>query len=371
MSIGDEREVRQRLGAALDTITPSPAPVAATLRKGRAVRARRRIGVAAGLAIAVGIGLAVPLLVHQVVRQAPLSHGRQTATLNPVAAVAPHGVIGSGRIDGHRWQLLAQKPGADGMPRNQRCFLAAGAAGNAQGCGQAGPFTGGPGDPVGFATLGNSRGQIQYGLVAPQVTRLVVTLGNGTALVVYPTEAYGQRYAAFAIPLPLAISRVVAYAGQAELRHAVPFNSASGAIIATWLRPAQPGLPRSAHRIGSGRADGQAWSETVHVGPWGYCFTGIIGGCFDTVSRSLGNRVGALTGLGPAKTNWVVGTGTAAVDHVRVTLSGGSSLKVAAVDAGGPRFFAFAIPQGARLVRVDYYTASGSLVAREPASQIG
>jgi uncharacterized protein YfaP (DUF2135 family) len=67
----------------------------------------------------------------------------------------------------------------------------------------------------------------------------------------------------------------------------------------------------------------------------------------------------------------VVGTGTAAVDHVRVTLSGGSSLKVAAVDAGGPRFFAFAIPQGARLVRVDYYTASGSLVAREPASQIG
>jgi hypothetical protein len=82
------------------------------------------------------------------------------------------------------------------------------------GCGQAGALTGGADDPVGFATLGNGRGQIQYGLVAPQVTRLVVRLGNGSALEVHPTEAYGQRYVAFAIPLPLEITRVAAYSGR-------------------------------------------------------------------------------------------------------------------------------------------------------------
>jgi hypothetical protein len=333
------------------------------------VRARRRIGVAAGLAVAVGIALAGPALVRQVVRQVPLSPGPQTATLDAVGPVARHGVIGSGTIDGKSWRLVAQQPGADGVAKDQ-CFLAQGAASASQACGPASPSAGGPGDPVGFASLSDSHGQVLYGPVAPQVTRVTVALGNGTVLVVHPAEAYGQRYAAFAIPLPLAVTRVVAYAGRAELRHAVPFNSASGAVVAVWLRPGQEGLPRSRALIGSGRVDGRAWSETVHVGPWGYCLTGALAYCFDTVSRSLGNRVSGFTGLGPGQTNWVMGTAGAAVDHVRVTLSGGRSLRVPAVRAGGPRFFAFAIPKGARLVRVGYYTAARRLVARQLASQL-
>ena len=83
MSIDEEREVRQRLGAALDGMTPSPAPVAATLRRGRTLRVRRRIGVAAGLAVAVGVGLAVPILGNQFVRQAPVSPGRPAAVNSP------------------------------------------------------------------------------------------------------------------------------------------------------------------------------------------------------------------------------------------------------------------------------------------------
>jgi len=88
------------------------------------------------------------------------------------------------------------------------------------------------------------------------------------------------------------------------------------------------------------------------------------------VSRSLGNRVSAFTGLSPKTTSWVVGTGSADVDHARVTLSGGRTLTVPAVDTGGPRFFAFAIPKGTRLVRVDFYTASRRLVASQSARQI-
>ena len=53
MSVNDEREIAERLGGALRASMPSPAPVGAVLRKGRAIRARRRI--AAGLTAAAAV----------------------------------------------------------------------------------------------------------------------------------------------------------------------------------------------------------------------------------------------------------------------------------------------------------------------------
>ena len=45
-----------------------------------------------------------------------------------------HGLIGSGRIDGRKWSLVAQKPGAGGVGKNTECFLASGAVSKEQGC---------------------------------------------------------------------------------------------------------------------------------------------------------------------------------------------------------------------------------------------
>ena len=42
MSIDGERELRLRLDSVLEAITPSPAPVPATLRRGKTIRIRRR-----------------------------------------------------------------------------------------------------------------------------------------------------------------------------------------------------------------------------------------------------------------------------------------------------------------------------------------
>ena len=56
MSTDHEREIRDRLGGALDTIAPPSPPVGAVLRQGRAIRVRRRVAVAAGLAAVVGAG---------------------------------------------------------------------------------------------------------------------------------------------------------------------------------------------------------------------------------------------------------------------------------------------------------------------------
>jgi hypothetical protein len=65
MSIDDERELRQRLDAALGTITPRPAPVGAVLRRGRTVRTRRRVAVGACVAVAAAVGLSVPAWLHR------------------------------------------------------------------------------------------------------------------------------------------------------------------------------------------------------------------------------------------------------------------------------------------------------------------
>lgn len=279
-------------------------------------------------------------------------------------------MIGSGTIDGKRWQLVAQRPGTDGATGNGQCFLARGAVPSDLACFGATAPSGGSGDPVGFASIGSGPAQALYGPVAPGVTRVTVTLAGGTMLRLRPTEAYRQRYVAFAIPLPLAIIRVVAYSARGEISEAVPFNTAGGDTVGVWLGPGQPGPPRVTRVIGSGTVDGSAWSQSVHAGPWGYCFTGPTGGCFDTVSRSLGNRVGSVTGGGHGSANWAVGTASAAVSYVRALVSGGRSVTARTVDVGGPRFFAFAIPKGFTLVSVGWYASSGHEVASESASQI-
>ena len=355
MSSDDERDLRQRLGSALDTITLPPAPVDAVLRKGKARRTRRHVGAAIGLAVVVGIGVAVPALVHQAVHQAPVSPAKNpTVTVNPVGPGSPRGLIGSGRINGKKWRLVVQKPGTAGAGKNEQCIQASGAASATSACGPL--FTTESAHPVGL----NNLGLAYFGVLAPGVTGVTVTLADGAVLVLHPVEAYGQRYVAFAVPHSLPIARAVAYSGHTELEYAVPFNSSIGALFATWLRPGQRGLPRGTYRIGSG--------ETVHAGPWGYCMTGAVAGCLETDSPALGNSAGLFLSAGPGGADWVVGTATSVVNHVRVHLSGGRILTARAVDCGGPRFYAYVVPKGHKPLRVDYYSVFGHLLASQKAN---
>jgi hypothetical protein len=363
----DEQDLRQQLGRVMEVVTPSPAPVGPTVRQGRGIRVRRRAGVAAGLAAVVGVAVAVPSLLHAAA-QAPVSPTPPSVTVNPAGAEAKDGVIGSGRINGQRWRLVAQPPGTDGVPKGTMCFLVTGAGMNGQECLPS--IAGSGGAPPAFASIGGGRAQAQYGVVPPAVTRVTVTLADGTVLVLHPTEAFGQHYVAFATPLPLAISRAVAYAGRSEISYTVPFPSATGNVFTFWLKAGQRGLPRASYRIGSGNVDGNAWSETVHVGPWGYCFTGGQSNCFGTQVRSFDIRDGLLSASGLRTTGYVIGTAALPVSRVRVILSGGPSVTVRVVNAEGLRFFAFAIPRGTKLVRVVYLAASGRQGASEPVSQI-
>jgi hypothetical protein len=96
MSIVDERELSERLSGVLDAITPSAPPVGAALRDGKLIRARRNIGITAGLAVAAGFVVAMPALLHQPGRPGA-TPVRPTVTVRQLCPSTRHGVRGPAR----------------------------------------------------------------------------------------------------------------------------------------------------------------------------------------------------------------------------------------------------------------------------------
>ena len=76
MSTSAEQELRQRLSAVLDEMTPGPAPVGAVIRRGRAVRRRRIAGATAAALAAVAAVAGFSSLGLRLPSQAPVAPGR-------------------------------------------------------------------------------------------------------------------------------------------------------------------------------------------------------------------------------------------------------------------------------------------------------
>ncbi len=276
MRIDDERDLHERLESAFSAITPRPAPIDGAVRRGKAIRVWRRAAVAAGAAAVVAIGVfAVPSLLHRSAAPGPVAPvGPYTVT---VQAPGPHsapGLIALGTIDGQGWQFTAAKPGS-APGRNEQFFTTsrAGVRGErghpAQH--QRWPWT--TRNPVSFSALTCGPVQVQYGAVQADVTYVAVRLDNGIVLILHPVTVYGVRAVAFAIPVGAGVAEATAYSRHGEIAAAIPFNDPSGvADFGVWLKPGQPGLARASGRIGSGTADGSAWSATAYLGPWGICF---------------------------------------------------------------------------------------------------
>ena len=277
MRIDDERDLHEQLEVAFGAITPRPAPVDGATRRGRAIRVRRRVAVVAGAAAVVAIGaLAVPSLLHRSAAAGPVAPvGGNTVT---VQAPGPHsapGLIASGTIDGRRWQLTAAKPGTGAPGPGEQIFTTSGPAFE----GHAGPqpwpaLVVNGADSVPFSGgLVIGPVQVMYGAVPADVTYVAVRLGNGAVLTLHPAAVYGVRAVAFAVPVGARIVDAAAYSQQGEIAAAIPFNDSNGrAYFGLWLTPGQHGLARASGRIGSGTANGTAWSVTAYLGPWGICY---------------------------------------------------------------------------------------------------
>ena len=359
MSIDDEQELRQRLDSVLEAITPSPAPVPATLRRGRTIRFRRRVGVVAGLAAAVGVALAAPGLVHQIIRQAPVTPvpHKWVLTVYPPGPHPSKGEIAWGTVNGKRWQINV----TSGTVPGDLCFEL-----NRQdpSCGSP-PSSPDQSDPVSFVGSADYKGvDYMYGAVRPDVARVVIALADGTRLTLHPYPGLRQRWVAFPVPADVAIASATVYSKRSELAYAVP----QGDNFVAWLRPGERGLPRATYPIASGVLDGVHWSVVVYVGPWGTCAIiaqrGSTGGGCDPAQSLAATGNASFGGAGtPTGGTIIDGTASPSVAYVVGTLSDGRTIRARAVDIGGPRYWACAVPVRQRLQKVVFYTASGQQVA--------
>ena len=362
----DERDLHERLDRALEMITPRPAPVNATVRQGRAIRWRRRSALAAGLAAVVAAGVvAVPALRDAVANHPPAT-SHYTATVQAPGPNSPPGLIAWGTVNGQRWQLIADKPGTAGAGRDEQHIRATGPAFGPDGLGSLVPVLAPDGtDPVSFEALSSGPTQSQFGAVRADVSYVTVRLGNGTVLTLHPVKIYGVRAVAFAVPVGAEIAEATAYSRYGETATAIPFNYPGGsATFGTWLGPGQHGLSRASGLIASGTADGQAWSATAYLGPWGICVESGVGGT--TTGECLPTRSTLATNLlfrGGGTPNVAGGVASVSVTRVVARVPGSPDVQVRPVAIGPQKFFAFPVPDGKKVVHWTAYDSSGHVVA--------
>jgi hypothetical protein len=357
MSVQDEHELRARLSTLLDNVEPRPAPVMRVVRRGKGIRMRRWISVAAGLAVIVAGAALIPGLL-QPHRVAPMEQLHYKVTMTRLAPSGKGRVIAAGVTNGHRWQVRLSGP-----PGNLT-IVSTGMS----------PMGASPvvaGWPVGFQDQsGGSRSDaLMAGTVSSGVTRLDISLPDGESVNLTPVTREGHRWVAVLLPPDVRIVRAVAYAGTRELAYSVPFGTIE---LAAWWRPGQVGPPRLTKLIGAGSTNGISWSDTAKIGPWGYCYTFHNGSdCIDSDTNPLLVRAGhviapitcgPLGNANPPKAA-ISGLAAAASNVRRVVLrySDGSTATFPAAAADG-RLVGYAIPENLSVVSSVEYGATGQVV---------
>jgi len=365
MSTSAEQELRERLSAVLDEMTPGPAPVGVVIRRGRWVRRRRIAGAtAAALAAAAAVagfswlGLRLP-------SQAPAAPHYPMVTVVQPRPGAPAGLIASGTVGLEHWSARVTKP------RHGLVCLNALPAGID--CGFTARPVGGPVNLEGGMVIHGYR--VLGGPVRPRVTRVEVLLADGQRLTLHPAPAWGHRWVAVGLPLQARVSRAVAYAGRTVYRYAIPWIAPGPNTFPSfsdWLRPGSPGLPRRVIQVASGTADGHRWSATEYTGPWGRCFAAQGGSeCMgaDGPRVEAGRLTQPMFSIPDGVHLVTVAPGVASL---RLDLSSGQQFRVVTrAGQGGQRFYGFVLPHGTGVVGWTAYGPDGKVLGSGPGATAG
>lgn len=389
MNSTEKQVLRQVLREETSQIENGPAPVDAILRRGRAIRARRRgaaVSCVAVLAVAVTVTAGMQAF-GTPGKPAPVALPGHPAghavTLNAADPRAPGGVFASGTADGAPWRLAVRNiagPGPWCLPAvmlnghdgdvlfyqpgltpliSNTAFLTN--PGSTDSGGQ-------PGAGYAFAEVGSG------------VTRLAVTLRDGARLIVRPVAVRlcGQRFHLAGFGYPAAgVARVAAYLGnRATLSYHPPATlfgpraSAPGAFAdpGLWYNT-KPGGGTASGPIGSGQAGGTTWRLSMSLGSGGQCYTGSAGRrgshgraeeCLPVQAPPAGVALSwvPLPPTAAAGLTGYAGLVSPRTGYVIARLSDGTARKLTPVDMGGRKYFGLAAGHGATLVRVTMYDAA-------------
>ncbi len=373
-----ERDLRTGIGVLLDDVRPSEAPVAAVLRKGRAVRLSRRLALAGGSAVVAAVAVVViaPVL---------WGGGRQP----PVARAGRAGVIAAGSIHGHPWRIVVdQKAGrlcAGETGLRQSC-VALRSLEHLSGLASLSGATVAEYLPHGLAGNGPPVWDALFGIVRPDVTKVVFTLTNSrqvrqlpgvsktvtwnSTIGLRPVAAAGYRWVGLMFQfLGASVDKATAYSGTRELGYSVPFYGGElrpGTYFVSWYAPGETGPAQESRYIATGGSGGNDWGVYVDAGPWGYCVSldapvadGAQQSCWSPASLSARPRVIMRGGSPSAVPRWIVGTAGPSVAYLRVTLANGKSDKVPVAVFSGQGFYAMQIGPGPAIAGWGAYDAAG------------
>jgi hypothetical protein len=351
-------DLRESLDEVLRAVNPGDPPVEEAIRRGKTIRARRRIGVSAAVAaVAVLAGAGYPALTHREAAPRPVTpaHKHVSVTVVPPGPHARAGTIAIGAIDGKAWQVYLANPKTNGAP-GQVCVAASGPAFGGSGLQPVcyPPQSPDSTNPVEWEALAvPGYAQASVGQVSADVSYVQVRLSDDVTLTLIPVRAYGTRYVAFASPPALAVASATAYLRGGQYLSAVPFNLPDGIpVFGMWQPPGQRAAAQVTKRIAAGSAGGKAWAVQAYVGPWGTCFvnTGLDAGqtpCVDD-STPLVTQMLGLPGDSPGV---VVGSAAAGVRYLTIALTDGAALRVTPVQVGSQQYFAFYLDKGQQQVR--------------------
>jgi hypothetical protein len=360
-------ELREELDRALRTVTPGPAPVDETIRRGKAMRFRRRaVRLASAIAV-VAVAASYPVLTRNAAAPpAPqlVQHGQHhdpLVTDGPAGTqhgaqgmVSSDGVIAEGHIGASRWQAVftsscfwtTVSPGGSGT-------------GSALGpsCGGMPPLGAAPGD---FETFSDGTTAGVLGAAAQDVTYFVLTFTDGQQLKLIPVTWQGTRYVAWAAPASMTIASISAHLGSpvsdsGEQATAIPLSLPGKLpMFGIWLRPGQPVPPRATTII-TATTDGQPWAVIAYEGPWGTCWTG-TGNSSGCTMAAPGTTMALVARSSP---QLIVGQAAPAVSYLVVTLTDGRTIHVRADVLGNEKVFASELANGQTAKRWTAYNATG------------
>jgi hypothetical protein len=386
-------ELRENLDRALRTVTFSEAPVEGAKRRGRRIRARRRLAVLAGALAVAAVAAGYPALARSSAAPPGPASGlptgapdKSSASHDPVLTEGPGGTIhaaggltdktGSvawGLVGREKWQVTVHAPGAANPVPADSCYVAATSSASplGQSCNDipaqlASDLTSN-GDPAAFTGLSEHTTEVTIGVAAPDVAFFVVTFSDGQQLKLIPVTTGGHRYIAWVAPVSMAVTSVVAHLGgpysdSGLTAVAVPFDQPGRfPIFGLWQQAGQAAPPRDALIIG-GMTGGHHWQSTAFEGPWGTCFVTSSGTTVCVpVKRLITTAI--IGGWGGASPGPAFGSAAPGVALVRVTLSNGKTASVKPVGVGNEDVFAFATGKGVSPVSWTAYDKSGHQVA--------
>ena len=386
MSGIDEQALRDGLREQLASLEISPPPIVRVTRRGRGIRARRRLltggsGAAAVLAVVLAAQLGGGRVVLPAITQNPLNHA------------APGGVFASGRADGKPWRLAVRN-----------------IAGNLGGpwCLPAVMFNGRDGDVLfkvrqralilgnpafltgiaGFPGVGAAFTQ-----VAPGTTRLVLTFPDGKSITARPVRvrACGTSFnlAGLAFSTRRSPGEIATY-DSSGLSDGLVLSP--GIPLASLYPPPHTGIwenldksradiaaSEAANPIGTGTADGEIWHIRASLGLFGQCYTATLR---DTMTlqgnRGRGQGSECVPVSAPPRS---LDLASMAVQSPRIVLPGyaglvsprtayvianidnGTTERVVPVRVAGRAYIAFVVPPGCMVTWLSLFDASGHVFA--------